>query len=315
MSIYNFFTPGKKENWKVILLSLMGATIFWFFNALNKDYHAKVSYPLTYNFARDSVVVMTPLAKEVIIDVAGGGWSLFRKTFWFNADPLIISLDNPTDIKYYTRSSLVPLISDQLDGLELNYVITDTLFINIEKKIVKKLKVQVDSLGISMKEDHRITSAISITPDSVFVTGPKSIMNKMNLYVWTSIKKNNIDDDFDDEVGLLLPGEGLVLTEPNEIGLKFEVEEYKTVDLPIKIEAVNFPSDSSVYLLDSMITIQYVIQEKLENTVNPDDFNVTIDFSFYNKKDSTVSPILMFAPEFAIEVEIPEKVKVQHAPR
>jgi YbbR domain-containing protein len=313
MSKFNFFTPGKNENWKVVLLSVLGATIFWFFNALNKDYSAKVNYPLEYTFENDSVVVMKPLAKAVRIDVAGGGWSLIRKTFWFNVDPINISLDNPTDIKYYTRSSLVPLISDQLDGLHLNFVITDTLFIDIEEKVVKQLKVQVDSLGISLKENYRITSPIRISPDSVYVTGPKSIMNKMNLYVWVDMNKNNLDDDFNDEVSLLLPAEGFVTPSPNEIKLQFTVEEFLFIDLPIKIDAINFPTDSSIYLLDSIMTVHYVVNETAEKSIDPTDFNVTVDYSFYNKADSTISPIVMYSPEAAIEVEIPEKIKVYHA--
>jgi len=313
MSKFNFFTPGKNENWKVVLLSVLGATIFWFFNALNKDYSAKVNYPLEYTFENDSVVVMKPLAKTVRIDVAGGGWSLIRKTIWFNVAPINISLDNPTDIKYYTRSSLVPLISDQLDGLHLNFVITDTLFIDIEEKVVKQLKVQVDSLGISMKENYRITSPILVSPDSVYVTGPKSTMNRMNLYVWIELKKNNLDEDFDDEVNLLLPDGGLVSSSPNEIKLQFSVEEFLSIDLPIKIEAINFPSDSSIYLLDSIMTVHYVINEKAEKSIEPSDFNVTVDYSFYNKADSTIPPILMYSPEEAIEIEITEKIKVHHA--
>jgi len=313
MSIIGFFTPKKNDNWKIVILSVLGATIFWFFNALNKNYNARINYPLEYTFQRDSVIVVAPLSNKVKIDVGGGGWTLFRKTFWFNAEPIIISLDNPTDIKYYTRSSLVPLISDQLDGLNLNFVITDTVFINIEKKVIKKLKVQIDSLSVPIKEDFRITSPIYITPDSVFITGPKSIMDKMNLYVWAELDNNNIDEEFDDEVKLLLPNDRLVTASPTEVNINFNVEEFKFVELPINMEAINFPNDSSIYMLDSMITIHYVVNEKDAASIESSDFNVTIDFSFLNKKDSTITPLLMYAHEKAIEIDLPEKVKVGYA--
>ena len=76
-----FPTIGIKENWKVILLSIIGAATFWFFNALNKNYDARISYPLSFSFDRDSVIVVEPLAEEVKIDVTSGGWNLLRKTF------------------------------------------------------------------------------------------------------------------------------------------------------------------------------------------------------------------------------------------
>lgn len=313
MSIFNFFTSRKNNNWKIIILSILGATIFWFFNALNKNYNAKISFPLEYNFARDSVIIVKPLINDVRLNVTGGGWTLFRKTFWLNIRPIIINLDNPTVIKYYTRSSLLPIISDQLDELKLNYIITDTLFINIEKKIIKTLKIRVDSLGISLKENHRIVSPILIQLDSVQVIGPKSIMNKMNLYIWINIDEDNIDDDFDNEVGFSLPNDQLVSTNPNKVNLKFNVEQFNLVEMFIKIDTLNFPKDSSVYLIDSLIKINYIVNEKFASDISKNDFNIALDFTFLNKKDSTISPLLMYAHEKAIEINFPEKVKVEYA--
>ncbi len=312
MSIIGFFTPRKNDNWKIIALSVIGATIFWFFNALNKDYNAKVSFPLEYSFARDSVVVMQPLTDKVKVDVAGGGWTLFRKTFWLNATPIIIKLDNPTAVKYYTRSSLRPLISDQLDGLELNYVITDTLFINIEEKVVKKLKVQVDSFGLSLKENYRLVSPIVSNPDTIEVIGPKSIMSRMNLYVWVDMTKNNIDENYDDNVRFLLPDDKLVATNPKEINLKFDVEKFSSVEMPINIELINFPKDSSVYPVDSLIIINSTVMSKLASSISANDFNITLDYTFLNKKDSTISPLLIFAPDNVIDIELKQKMKVKY---
>ncbi len=110
------------NNWKVVLLSIIGATTFWFFNALNKDYDARISYPIEFQFDRDSVVIMQPLPTTLSIDVSSGGWNLLRKTFWFNVTPIQIVLENPTEIGFYTRNSLMPIVSDQLDELKINYL-------------------------------------------------------------------------------------------------------------------------------------------------------------------------------------------------
>ena len=180
----NHSRPGMNDNWKVVVLAIAGAATFWLFNALNKDYDTRISLPLEFVFNRDSVVVVTPLAKKVDVDVNGGGWNLLRKSFRLNSSPINIELDNPTEISYYTQSSLVPIISDQLRGFRLNYVITDTLFIDIEEKVSKKVMVAIDSMNIPLESNFRLTSPITIDVDTLTLTGPKSLLAEQNPYIF-----------------------------------------------------------------------------------------------------------------------------------
>lgn len=316
MALSRFPTNGIRENWKVVLLSILGAATFWFFNALNKNYDARISYPLTFSFERDSVIVVKPLSEDVKIDVSSGGWNLLRKTFWLNATPIEINLDNPTDIKYLTRSSLIPMISDQLDGLKLNYVVTDTLFINIEDKVTKKLKVQVDSLRLPLEDGYRLISPIQISPDSAIITGPRSIMKVMNLYAWTEFKSTGIDADFDDEVDLKLPNRDLVVSNPEEVNVTFEVARFIEVEMTVPPETLNFPADSSAVLKDSLLTLKFMINEDFADGVSASDFHVTADYSMTSKSDSTIAPILTFSHERALEITMePEKLEVVYVPK
>lgn len=300
MGIFRFLLPGLKDNWKVVLLSILGATTFWFFNAMNKSYDTRVDYPLTYTFEEDSVVVVEPLAKQIKIDVTSGGWNLIRKTLRINATPIDIPLDNPTEIRFLTRSSLIPMISDQLDGLKLIYVVTDTLFFNIEKKVTQKLPVYIDSISIPLTQSHRIISPISCNVDSVVVSGPKSTMQEMTPYVQLDFSNISIDGDFDDELGFFV-GEH-VKVDPPEATVKFNVAKYLAREISIPMEMLDFPEDSSAYLASNEITLYYTIKEDDEDEVSASDFSVTVDFAMRNKKDSTVSPILMYAHEKALDI-------------
>lgn len=300
MGIFRFLLPGLKDNWKVVVLSILGATTFWFFNAMNKSYDTRVDYPLSYTFAEDSVVVIKPLAKQIKIDVTSGGWNLIRKTLRINATPINIPLDNPTEIKFLTRSSLIPMISDQLDGLRLIYVVTDTLFFNIEEKITKKLPVYIDSISIPLSQSYRMISPISCNIDSAIVSGPKSTMSQMPEYVQLDFSNMSIDGNFDDELGYFV-GEH-VQVQPPEATVKFEVAKYLAREISIPIELLDFPQDSSAYLVDSDIVLYYTIKEEDEDEVSASDFSVTADYSMRNMSDSTVVPILMYAHEKALDI-------------
>ncbi|MCV9388721.1 hypothetical protein [Reichenbachiella ulvae] len=313
MSLFRFFAPGLKENWKVVLLSILGATTFWFFNAMNKNYSTRLDYPVSYQFNRDSVVIVEPLAKNVKIVVSSGGWNLLRKTLRINATPIQIPLDNPTEIRFLTRTSLIPLISDQLDGLKLTYVVTDTMFFHIEDKVVSKRPIAVDSVNVPLKDSYRIVSPIRLENDSATFTGPKSLMHQLPETVFVRFDEKDIDGNFDEE--LKFETEKIIKAEPAETNVKFEVNHFLYKDITIPIEFLHFPEDSSALPQERDIKIFYTINENFEDEVNASDFSVTVDFTMFNERDSTVTPILMYAHDKALDIVLAlDRVKIEFPP-
>lgn len=308
-------SPFLGGNLKVVILSLVAATTFWFFNALNKNYDARINYPLEFEFVRDSVVIVDELPDEVLIDVSSGGWNLLRKTFWFSVLPVVITLDNPADVKFLTRSSLIPIISDQILDLELNFLLTDTLFINVEHKMQKRLVVDVDSLRIPLADNHRVVSPIRITPDTITVEGPSSRINALPESLKIDIPRRNINGDFDREVDIELPEGRLMIAQPEEVNIKFAVAEFTNVTLPVNLDRLNFPEDSSAYLTDSIIYVNYWVRADELSTVKPEDFVISADYTMMISKDSTLMPILLESPINAYNMEyFPDTLRISYAP-
>ncbi|UXP33806.1 hypothetical protein N6H18_07575 [Reichenbachiella agarivorans] len=311
MGFFRFFAPGLRKNWKVVLLSVLGAATFWFFNAMNKNYDTRLDYPINYLFKRDSVVVVEPLTQNVKIVVSSGGWNLLRKTLRINARPIQVRLDNPTEIRFLTRASLIPMISDQLDGLKLTYVVTDTIFFHIEEKVIKRLPIMIDSINVPLKESYRITSPIKIANDSVTFTGPRSLMTQLSSPVLLAFKDKNISSNYDEELGYQT--EKIITAEPKETNIQFSVSRFLYKDVTIPIEFLNFPVDSSIVPRQKDIKIYYTINEKEVDEVLKSDFSVTVDYSMLNKRDSTISPILMYAHEKALDIVLAtDYIKVEY---
>lgn len=302
------------NNWKVVSLSLIGATTFWFFNALNKNYDASINYPVEFLFDRDSVVVMKPLPNTVNIDVSSGGWNLFRKTFWFNVTPIQIALDNPTEIGFYTRSSLLPIVADQLSELKVNHLITDTIYIDIEPKRSLKMAVSIDSMDIDLAENHRLTSKIIISPDSIWMTGPKSCIDTLGATYYFSLPTKGINSTYNRRVEIQLPSKKFVNCNPEKVNVKFDVDKFERHSIEIPLDPENFPEDSSLYLSRRTVQVFYTIAESEEEDFNEADFAITADLLMMNSKDSTVLAMLVYYPENTLDVEvIPEHVKIKHA--
>ena len=305
---FNKFT----NNWKVVLISIMGAATFWLFRALNKSHSALISYPIEFVFNVDSTVIMNPLPTTIKIDVSSGGWNLFRRTLIFSIDPIQVELDNPSEVNFLTQSFLSPIVEDQLKGLTINYIVTDTLFLSIERKITKRMILKVDSLSLPLEEDYQLMSNITIQPDHVVLTGPKSIINSFESDFYITLDENNIDEDFNGRVEVPIVFEDLIKSYPSEVNVSFEVDKFKNVKIGVPIILQNFPSNRVTTLLDSIVDVTYRVKESFKEDFSSEDFYVVLDYDFL-KIDSLGVPVLIKYPDTLRTVSIDsQKVRFRY---
>ena len=274
----------------------MGAATFWLFRALNKSHSALISYPIEFVFNVDSTVVMNSLPTTIKIDVSSGGWNLFRRTLIFSIDPIKVELDNPSEVNFLTKSFLSPIVEDQLKGLTINYIVTDTLFLSIERKITKRMILKVDSLSLPLEEDYQLMSNITIQPDHVVLTGPKSIINSFESDFYITLDENNIDEDFYGRIEVPIVFEDLIQSDPSEVNVSFEVEKFKNVKIGVPIILQNFPSNRVTTLLDSIVNVTYRVKESFKEDFSSEDFYVVLDYDFL-KTDSLGVPVLIKYPD------------------
>ena len=295
-----------------MLLCLFGAATFWFFNSLNKGYNTQISYPVEFQFPNpDTVVVLTRLPDAIKMDVDGGGWNLFRKTFWFTVKPLEIYLDAPFENKRLTRSQLEALLEPQVKDITLNQVITDTLFLNIEPRAEKYLHIFIDSTNLSLEEPYKLISPVSISPDSVYVSGAVSYINSLPDTLTLQIKDKNIDYNYKENISVnLLAASGLRVL-PEQVTVRFEVEPFIFSTYNIPLQPVNFPEDSALLMSQGYISVSFEIRESYVGQLNDSLFRATADFENLNRQDSTLIPRLVQYPGFVNKISFsPIQIKV-----
>ena len=303
-----------KSNWKVVALCVLGATTFWFFNALNKDYATRINYPVEFIFDEEDVVVVEELPEKVSLVVSGGGWNLLRKTLWFNTSPIQILLENPTSQKFITKASLASIISDQLNEVRLNYVVTDTLYLSIEEREYKKVAIIIDSAGITLEKGFRIVSPVEVEPDSALFTGPSSFIGQLADSFLLPVPYKQLDKSFDNVIDLSELESDKIQMEPDQIHVRFNVAHFTRATKDIPILPVNFPADSSVFLRDTTATVTFLVQDDLLDEAEAADFRLIADYRRLNPQDSTVTLTVGEVPDIINDLELgAEKVSLQYA--
>ncbi|XOV92798.1 MAG: CdaR family protein [Bacteroidota bacterium] len=283
------------KNWKVVIISLIGATTFWFFNALNKNYDANINYPVEFVFSRDSNVIMQPLPSTIRINVSSGGWNLLRKTFWFNVPPLEIPLEQPSAVRFIDRTQLFPFVVNQMSELKVNHIVSDSLFLFIEPKDTKRVALNINQKEVPLRSDYRITSPIRFEPDSITLSGPSSFIDTLKAYYTLNLNMENIDDPVNQDIPVNLPS-GLIKSDPQQVRISFNVEEFIDEQITVPLELAGFPADSSKYPEISEVVISYKVASSKRRDFNPSEFIVLLDISTLDPRDSTVMPLLLFYP-------------------
>lgn len=281
--------PLKYVNWRITLLSGFTATVFWFFNALNKEYTARINYPIRIVYPRDSLVAVRELPEQLPVNVTGGGWQMLKKTISVNVDPIRIVPENPGQTRYLTGAGLLPMFSEQLDGLNVNYVAVDTVHLQIEPIIQRQLAVAVDSAGVSLEDNYGITSPIRIEPDTINFAGPASLVEELPENFIITLSETDIDRNYDEELSMDLFSSSLITKEPEVIRVRFEVKEFVNRREMVNLEMVNFPYDSALYPEVSQVEVDYWIRKDVVGRERTLDFIVIADLNNMNPQDSTIA--------------------------
>ena len=288
--------PINTRNLKVVALSIIAATTFWFFNALNKDYSATIKHPVVFEFDRTQYIETDELPDRIEINVSGIGWSIFRSGYLFNTEPIFIKVENPERDNKLLGSGLFSQLSEGLSNLTLNYVLDDTITLNAELIMSKRTKLVVDSSSIQMQRDYYITSPISLSVDSVTVTGPRSFISQMGDSLYVNISERDINRSFSKQRPVLIDN-NLVTVDSTSTNVDFEVERYIPVQKLVTLTKANFPEDSLIALMDSSILVSYYIRESDVQEAEENYFVIVADFDRMVQFDSTIQPLILQHPE------------------
>jgi hypothetical protein len=301
-SILNIFRFNQR-NWKAVVLCVFAATIFWFFNALNKSYTTNINFPLRFDYDHDNFVPVRNLPAQVRLNVTGNGWDLFKRSTGVKVIPLEIPLERPSDVKKIVGNTLQPFFSSQVDGMELNFVLTDTLYVDLEPKAGKFIRLTMDSIQFNLKKGYGLVSDVDISPDSIFVEGPRPLINRIKEPFKLRLRQRNIDDAFSEDVEIDLPQSDVIKRDPPTVSIRFKVDRMINMIDSVKLTAENIPSTVS-YIEDAWIPVTFEVREGTDMNEMLKEVRAVMDLRNFKRGSARVLPKVIGLPPFTRVVKI-----------
>ncbi len=213
-------------NFKTLILCFLAAAIFWLLNALNKTgYTTKINYPLEIKYNDSLYIPISPLPKTIGVSLSSTGWNLLKDNLSFNVSPLEYEIENPISERQLSTTVLLEKLSARLKDSKINYIVTDTIALNFERKYTKKVALKVDSSGVDLEKNFVIASLINVTPAEVIIEGPASVLKDYKDTFFLKIPAKNLAINFDDKIAIPFTKKPLVKISAEKATVSFEVAE------------------------------------------------------------------------------------------
>ncbi|MGE4586654.1 MAG: hypothetical protein AB7D05_04865 [Mangrovibacterium sp.] len=293
------------------------ATIFWFLNALNKQYSVELTFPVKYtNWPKGRILVSDP-PREFVLRVNSFGFTLLRYKLSMAFSPLIFNVNvftsgkiessDRSTFKIATRPFINRLSSQVSNELKITGIYPDTLVFRFEQVVSRLVKVQ-PVVSYTLKRQHFLNGKIITVPDSVRVSGPGSLVDTLSFVASVPRHFKEINHSMQQQISLA--GIKQLEYSTGKVMLEIPVEEYTEKQLQIPVTVRNLPADTRINLFPEKVNLSFMIGLSRFREVTPEDFLVTVSFADILQQKDLLELKLEKQPPFIQSVSIfPEQIE------
>ena len=260
------------------------ATILWYLNKLGNEYTADLSFPLRIvNQPKGKIIVGEP-PKEISLKVNAFGYFLLRYKIGSSLMPITIDLSqvilqsyNNSDSRFFLLTSrLRRSISSELSSdFQLEAIMPDTLFFEFTTLVEKKVKV-LPKLSISLERQYMQSGPVIAFPDSVTISGPKSLIDTIADIFTLPIKQDRLVSTFETEG--VLPTIKQVAFSHRKVKITVPIEKFTEASITIPVEVKNKPEDIDIKLIPGSVVLKCNVVLSQYSNLNSRYFTAQVDY-------------------------------------
>ena len=283
------------------LLFLGLSALIWLLITLSKEYTTSLEpYVKFINVPQNKVLDNNDL-QRIKVDIRASGFKIIRTRIQNSSIDLDASLlqQNKQQKHYLLLEKQIQLIQNQLySDVVVQRVVTDTLFVNLDILETKRVAVQ-PNISVNYHVGYGLIDNIKIQPDSISVSGSKSILDTITHLPLASVKLNDVKENFEEKVEVILTNlEGLKFA-TQEVVISGNVDKFTEGSLKVPFEIKNVPDDVKLTMLTENITITFVVGLSDFNKVVPSLFKIECDYQYSEDQKLTyLIPKLVKKPKF-----------------
>ncbi len=277
--------PEMSKKLKTFSVFLVIAVIFWFLNALDKEYITEISLPITFHNLPENTSISAIEMQKVSVKVKGYGFDIVgRLPKEFNELSIDVAKSSvkisEKSEKYYIKSAqLKDAISSALpDIFSVVSVTPDTLYFELLTQRTHKVPVRLRS-KVQYAPSYMRSAPELFIPDSVSVYENEIGLNTISeIYIEklpVEIKENGI---FEVKI---IPIKNVKIRQKT-VKVKISAEQYSEKKVEIPVSIINLPDDVQMLVFPKKVSLKLKIPISLYPHINESNFKATINFDSIN---------------------------------
>jgi len=287
-----------------LLICFFIAAVFWFMVKLSKNYETEVNFQFEYKVPENQAFVDKP-PQEVRVTIGGTGWNLMNFSLFHRRQPLVFDL-NELPLSVVEGRVVYDRIQAQLaeSGLQVKTINLDYLGLKVENRVSKRLPVQLN-YQITLEPQFDFTVPVKLTPDSVLVQGPFSLIDSLQSWPTDTGRIGPLKNDWTQVVPLSVSPKSSLELDVREVKLEVRVEPVvERVLFFVPITVVNAPE--RVRIFPPTVTVYCLVGMSAYSQLDASDFFVQADLKGVTagSEQKTVPLNLVSHPDFVRNVRI-----------
>ncbi|OUJ70236.1 hypothetical protein BXP70_25090 [Hymenobacter crusticola] len=287
------FSGQEGGYWRAVTACFLAASTFWLLNALNKTYTTRITYPVVWQYNTRQYVPLSPLPTEVAVNVTGRGWKLLRKNLMIDVKPAEVRLRRLPATRFVTGTTLRPVLQASMEGLQFNYMLTDTLWVEFDRRVRRKIPLALSPAA----NGSALPYAAQFTPASVVFEGPAGTVDRLSNPYPVHLPQAPAGSSNGD-ISVPIGGPALVRTNVGAVRVRLQPRPLITQVVTIAPELHGFPPDSQFVLTPQTVRVQ--VQCFPEDTAQLDlgQLHVLLQYQPFEGPHTRLQPIVSQVPAF-----------------
>lgn len=278
------------------------ATIFWFLNALSKEYTTTVNYPVTYKDFPSKKVLSNELPSKLKLTVRAYGFDLLRyKLSFFQSINFPVNeytnnkMEKLGDNHFlFPTSRMTSLVATQLSSaISVTNISPDTINFQFSSLIEKKIPVHLNT-NLKFESQFRLGGDIMLRPDSVWVIGSKAIIDNIKRLETKALELKKLNKTKTKKIGLV-EVEGLSFVQ-KKVEVELPVEQFTEAEKHISLKVINVPDSVFLRLFPHEIRLSYLVGLKDYETISSEQFELEVDYSMMDTISNKLQVNLKSSP-------------------
>lgn len=293
---------------KTFVVFIFLSLLFWFLTKLSKVYQDTIQIDVSYENLPNDKVLKNQLPDFIDMNVEASGFKLFYANIISPKVSVDLSqIEQTSDKDYWLDLDIQKSkVQNQLSNLiTINYFEVSRIKVEFDQLDSKYLKIDPD-VSISFKDNFDAYGSVKTIPDSIKVSGRKSILDTLFELKTEFIELIDVDKDIDQMLKIhpMYRNKGIVFDDLS-VGYEMQVVKFTEASLEIPFVIKNQPNNQNINTFPNTVKINFKIGLKDYEKINKNLFIVECDFeeSLDNDLDFLIPKVISY-PNFVKDLHL-----------